>query len=172
MFDKKCLSHALTYPVDQESGALLLDIVRSTLTESWGTLLFLDDALNFICLPEDMPEAHWNRQTEFIGTFLRHSMCNGGFATSTEEYHDEALELTKAFLTEELEFQLMVATAARNELSVDLDDYEMSSIAELLQYSLTVQAAVVGRMKIVASEVPEPGMHVPSDSLTEGAVAA
>lgn len=133
------------------SGTQLLDIMATTLRESWGLLLSLELPQTYGLEPSDKDE-HWKQQSELHLTFLRDLWDSEDGIHSSNPFG--VLESARALLTNELQFQAKFEAEARlflEDCSADHEIYE--SVVDLLVYLHNTQAAVVRRLGDVMAEL-------------------
>lgn len=133
------------------SGTQLLDIMATTLRESWGLLLSLEVPQSYLLEPSDKDE-HWKNQTELHLKFLSDFWdSDNGFL---DRYQFGVLKLAQEFLTKELQFQAKFEVEAREFLEECSSGHEIyNEVVDLLEYLLTTQAALVRRLGEVMAEL-------------------
>lgn len=133
------------------SGTQLLDIMATTLRESWGLLLSLEVPQTYGLKPSGKDE-HWKRQSELQLKFL-----SDFWDPEDGIYSDDpcgVLESARVLLINELQFQAKFEAEAKsflNHCSAGHDCYE--SVVDLLVYLHNTQAAVVRRLGDVMTEL-------------------
>jgi hypothetical protein len=135
----------------QMSGTQLLDIMATTLRESWGLLLTLEAPQAYGLEPSDK-EKHWKRQSELHLKFLSQFWDGDDGIHSCDTFG--LLESARVLLTDELQFQAKFEAEARSFLVDRSTAYEIyESVVDLLVYLHNTQAAVVRRLGDVMAEL-------------------
>lgn len=152
------------------SGAALLDILMSTLSESAGILLHVGWAVTY-GLDIDHLDSHWETQTKFVRDFMKWPTDED--YSFTEGYQVGANEILAKFLRNELKFQSQLQLAAYARLEECWEDPEIHDyFRELLEYLHVNQAAIYNRLQTIMANIEwlqENGLggHISSEMLNE-----
>lgn len=139
----------------QMSGTQLMDIMSTTLRDSWGVLLGIQTTQQCGLEPFEKDE-HWKRQTELHLRFLRNFWNDDeGFCAA---FAIGLFELARTFLTNELHFQAKFESEVRSYMN-ESSGYEDDELKQLFEYLLATQAAIAFRLGEVLSELKSHPHH-------------
>lgn len=134
------------------SATHLMDIMSTTLRESWGLLLITQTIENYELEPADKDE-HWRLQAERHLEFLK---VFGDYEERDPDFEFVPLEIAREVLSVEMQFQAKFDAEVRsflNELSSESDHCLQEEVENVLRYLLTTQAAIASRLGEVLSEL-------------------
>ena len=132
--------------------AKLLEIMTTTLSESWTIILKVDEPL---CVMGDQMDlnTHWNHQAEMIQRFLSGSLGDRGFGNAEAQDYFDTVSVMIEFLTEELRFQSKLLLESLDYLVDDVELGRTCHVDELEQYLVVTRAAIGERLEYLLGEM-------------------
>lgn len=132
-------------------SAILLEILTTTLKESWGILLYVEWPESY-GLELDYLDEHWGSHAKTIQEFLKdHGDSDNSFVG---DYKVGALQLLHELLIRELRVQSTLQQDVHSMLEESLDDSDVREpLTSLLGYLHITQAALLERLEFIRVEI-------------------